>query len=704
MKKIVLFCFVIFGLLGFYLIISPKPILARVCDNCAKGDCCDEVCGSNQRCSGGVMNGCYCVNPPPTQRPPPTNPPPGQPTVPFPTSGGGGGDSCTNPASCPGPKECCPFFVCNTTDQNQPMNKCVPDAGCIPNKLACQNGTCQEVCGWNCVDCSGIQGQLPPNCCVNECDNVGGACTVGEEPPPPPPSDACNGGCGVGGGFTVRGGDVPNSYGFYGWYNDGTQHSFYSKADAQGRYTTILPCDVHVFGGARIDDSDKQNYTKSPSGVYAYDLGSLGSCVQNWDFTLTAPIPTPTPQKARINGGVFVDGNKNARKNGGANGDACLNGITLTLLRLPGGETADTATSGTCAASKADATNFNFGKKNNGEYAISIPDVAGYTLLPCNQFDQPSPVPGAIIGDYFYCKIASTGVARLNLWSGPNGYDYAGLNNKLTLDGVNATVWIPMVPDGSTPTTTPPETPTVTPPGGASEWLQVVGGSVYMPSIDETLPSVGGENFLKILTGQSKSKGILYTEGSAITLTNDGEAGNYMNRTQARYSNLAYAYDYFKQKLIGQATVQSGNSLSTDPSDNVYSYAGDVNVSGNVTINASGKNNVVIYLIPGNLTINGNINVNGSSVPVFIVRDDIIVSETVSSLKGVFITGEFTTSGDVSTVLAVDGAVYADSFARYRRNSSVNDPTYRFTFEPNYLLPILPYLGKSQVKWEEIAP
>jgi len=150
---------------AFIFAFRPKPIYAACCgcNLCASSAhyCDDPLKITACSCTVGCPTPPPLPNPTNTPRPPNYTPQPTTPgSTPLPTDpgGGGGGGTCSNPASCSSDDQCCSGFGCDETEGpggEKPSYRCIQDVGCTPNHYDCRQGSCVGVCGTQCKDCTG---------------------------------------------------------------------------------------------------------------------------------------------------------------------------------------------------------------------------------------------------------------------------------------------------------------------------------------------------------------------------------------------------------------------------------------------------------------------------------------------------------------------------------------------------------------------
>lgn len=645
------------------------------------------------------------TKPPPTQPPPNYTPPPNSTPDPEPTSTAycvPNGTACSSQFSCCG--DCC-------VDENLcpgQLGKCIAAAPCIPNKLDCRYGTCTAVCGWNCVDCSGgydcnpnLPGDQTECCCKDGCSSEGSACTA---PPATTPLPTVPPGCGVSGKFTFVGARPPKAD-FYGWRQNPpgqNQTTFREAADANGNWSQAITCGSKVFGNCDVSSG----WTKSPSGPYARNVDNLQGWITNWNCTITAQ---PTPTGARIRGAIYTEKANNGKLN---DNESCFDGLAISLFRSGAG-IVKTVTSGNCNP-PGNITNFNFGKVRNAYYKVQWPAFLGYELMHCGDLVRPSNTAD-LVNDYFYCKKTNPLFEpQLRRWTGSTGQWENVDGNWMFINGVDRDAFIPMV-TVSAPSPTPtatiaPPTPTATtvPPG---PWRQILGGDTYQGVVapPPIPPPYVNKFYLKDLSGAGldKSAGVIMAQGGNITvspLDYDSQT-HWKVSAPATFANLP-SFASYKQSLLSKPNRDCGiNNLSVagsgcTGSGEIYYHHG----AGSYTLAASSFTDARIYLIDGDLNITGNVTMGAGGAVAFIVSGNVNIQNNTTSAYGVYVVDrDFNvTSGAGNFILF--GSLFANRLLESRTFVNANQPTYMYEYNPEYLLRLLPQLGRAQVSWQEVAP
>ncbi len=427
--------------------------------------------------------------------------------------------------------------------------------------------------------------------------------------------------------------------------------------------------------------SDPQSH---PQGQ-CEDIGGGG------DITPTNAPATGTvtnaPARGTVQGNVFYDLNTDAKRQGGS-GEVLLSGIRVRL-RIPG-------TSGSAYNTITDdsAPNYSFSNINTGAYEfMELKNSGIYDLVkPCSSITPPANIPN---GRYYVCRKGNN-VPQLKLWTVNGAVDVPG--DKISL-GSNQTYSVDFpLTTSVTPTVSPADTPTVTLTPSSNTWMQVVGGDVYRPTIDEIVPLGSGAHYFASIT--NVAMGVLYAT-NLPTIANDTNNGSYKKvDLDTGYTN-SYDFGYFSKKLSSKVSP-GGNIENTNPSETVYAFDTSQTIGANITINPA--KNAVIYIINGSLSINSNFSVQSGKAVAFIVSGDVSVNPAVTNIGGLFISNSFNTGTHDTNRLLIDGMVYTKTLVNGRTFESDTNPAFQITYQPQYILPLLSYIGKTQVTWEEVAP
>lgn len=155
--------------------------------------------------------------------------------------------------------------------------------------------------------------------------------------------------------------------------------------------------------------------------------------------------------------------------------------------------------------------------------------------------------------------------------------------------------------------------------------------------------------------------------------------------------------------ILSPTAVITGANL--DSVSSIYSYSGlgyytlDPAFDGNRTANKD----VNIFLISGSLEISQNFDLTDSKDSVtFIVNGNILIDGNVTRIPGVYISSQTFSVAQSNNPLIIDGMVYANNFNLNRSYYSLTAPTYQIIYQPKYAIDLLPYLGRSQINWQEI--
>ncbi len=454
--------------------------------------------------------------------------------------------------------------------------------------------------------------------------------------------------------------------------------------------------------------------TGSPSSACTYPASVLvqGNTVHQDFFVVAPPTPTftpsptltpaATPTGAFVRGYIYEENGTDAVFNAGEN---FTSNVTMNIVNT------STSTTNITVSDPFDSGGYNYSfiPLPNGNYLMPNPQPAGFKVFqPCSAVSNAAPPQGR----YFFC-LDAVGNYNLRQWVIGGSTPVAG--NIIPVNGSDVYVDFPLI------STTPIPTPI------AGPWRQLLGGSTYEVNIPGpgntpmTIPS--GKFYLDWISGSAdKTVGVLYNA-----------AGIYLNGStsqttwNASQNFSSYFLDFIT--LQGQLTkdmskvqdVPTGSSpitISNSPSNSIiwYHVAGATYKTGNVggggfSVSSTPSNSVAIYIIDGNLAINNDITAASSGVtPVFIVNGNILVDYRVNTLNGIFIANGPTSTfnpagGGTSSTLIINGMVYTQQLNEARTVASPGtNPIVQYILQPKYYLPLAPFLGKTQVQWQEVAP
>jgi hypothetical protein len=259
-----------------------------------------------------------------------------------------------------------------------------------------------------------------------------------------------------------------------------------------------------------------------------------------------------------------------------------------------------------------------------------------------------------------------------------------------------------------TVTVTPSPTITLTPTPGA--WLQALGGDIYQNRIVQPIPA--SKNLLDVLPSEPlNSVGILWAGSGTFnpgfgslsprsSLTGDWKlTGNLANTY-----NFWYYWEALKNQAKSVNNTTVGASTDLEGGVSIYSYTG----LGYYTLDTAfkgrqnGQDDVTIFLISGSLEITGNFTLNDpNDTVVFVVNGNIYVDGSVTRIPGLYISSQTFTIAESSSKIIIDGMVYTKALSLKRSYFDFNTPAYQFIYQPKYIIALLPYLGRTQVNWQE---
>ena len=262
-----------------------------------------------------------------------------------------------------------------------------------------------------------------------------------------------------------------------------------------------------------------------------------------------------------------------------------------------------------------------------------------------------------------------------------------------------------------TPTGSPPPTatltPSITPVPSPEIWSQVFGGDVYEPSLlQSNLPS--GKYYLDDIS-------LLFPNSAGVLWSGSG-AGDFgygtsspTNWQVASTLSNAFNFSYYWESLKNNPDVVTVPNTTTIPSSDIvadksiyYYNQALISLNSNLTLMPSG--NVAIFLISGSLNIKNNFTVTPDESVVFVVNGNIEVDSNVTRVDGLFIdSGTFSVATGPDP-LVINGMVYTGEMSLNRTYKSFSAPTYKFIYQPKYVIALLPYLGRPQINWQEGGP
>ncbi|MBI3955529.1 hypothetical protein HY338_03725 [Candidatus Gottesmanbacteria bacterium] len=124
----------------------------------------------------------------------------------------------------------------------------------------------------------------------------------------------------------------------------------------------------------------------------------------------------------------------------------------------------------------------------------------------------------------------------------------------------------------------------------------------------------------------------------------------------------------------------------------------------NSNLTLPSPNKVAIFLISGSLNVKNDFTIASDESVVFVVSGNIEVDSSVTRIDGLFMaSGSFSVAAGPDQ-LVVNGMVYTKNMSLSRTLRSFSTPAHKFIYQPKYVITILPYLGRSQVNWQEAAP
>ena len=161
----------------------------------------------------------------------------------------------------------------------------------------------------------------------------------------------------------------------------------------------------------------------------------------------------------------------------------------------------------------------------------------------------------------------------------------------------------------------------------------------------------------------------------------------------------AYYLDILKNRAHRITSPIVGDSADISSEYTVYDYQGSTNYS--LSSFFTPQTPVTIILVSGSLTISSSFSLNPSQSVVFITQGDITIDGDITTIPGLYMTDTVFRVASGPDPITIEGMVYAQSLSLNRTFQSDTQPTYQFVYQPKYLIHLLPYMGKQQVRWRE---
>jgi len=226
-------------------------------------------------------------------------------------------------------------------------------------------------------------------------------------------------------------------------------------------------------------------------------------------------------------------------------------------------------------------------------------------------------------------------------------------------------------------------------------WIKVRGGGTVRANQNIDMISEAYED---------NTDGLIEVGGNSIDFF-DSSKGLHITLTSAPPK-----YDY--DKLFG-ITTSSKTQISTAgnlvPSSGIYYVNENYEITGSKTPSNYDTNtfNQIVF-VNGNLRISDNIGVSNLSTALFIVKGNVEIDKSVTSLKiGLFSDGTIYTAYDIEEgeeckALIMKGVFTADkiNFQRTLQGTqNEKNPSEDITYEPKYITKLSDYIGVNSIKW-----
>ncbi|GEM_PF-3230406 len=270
----------------------------------------------------------------------------------------------------------------------------------------------------------------------------------------------------------------------------------------------------------------------------------------------------------------------------------------------------------------------------------------------------------------------------------------------------------------------------------ARPWMQTFGGDVRLDNgFYNPIPGANPPEYFSnaySVSGSTLSPGIVFGTGTInLGLPNQKDrsndqgwyvGGNTYPSTQPIKTSYAYLDSVIKDSgnadriFLLSSSSYSSLPLHSKPGNEtlIYKSNGDLNINGTFTF---ANNKDYIFLVAGNLNINSNITVPRGATAMFAVNGNITVDGNVVRIEGIYsATGNFVfnTRQNPSTKLPrdnpliIEGSIVSSATVRKDRaltpSDSIDNPTYRLFYRPDFILNSPAILRSSNSKRIEVAP
>ena len=233
---------------------------------------------------------------------------------------------------------------------------------------------------------------------------------------------------------------------------------------------------------------------------------------------------------------------------------------------------------------------------------------------------------------------------------------------------------------------------------GTTNWLQAIGGDVgAFNRIDMSNP------------GNNRQTNYLLIGRDIGNASSDRWKVNNYNQPLVPTGGV---YDYFDDRfgVKARANIRDCNTESIPTGLSYCGVIPEYDLSAE-DVSRFPPDKAVIF-IDGNLKITENINIGSRSV-VFVVSGNIVVSDAVNRIDGIYIAGGdfadcLSSCGSAGSTLVVNGSVYAKTMFvngnRTLASGGDTNPSLIVNFEPKYLITMNDLLGSPSIVWREVAP
>lgn len=260
-----------------------------------------------------------------------------------------------------------------------------------------------------------------------------------------------------------------------------------------------------------------------------------------------------------------------------------------------------------------------------------------------------------------------------------------------------------------TPTLSPTPAITLTPFPRKDNWYQTLGGDVY--SGKDLIVYLPEEEYFS-LRGEGGFPGVVMTFNEN-PFFDQGKISEKEWLVTGFKDKRRYDYSYFDTLLDIplEKTIELGLSSAVLEGEVVegesikngvfWKIKGDLEVE-----NLADNLGLKVFLIEGTVTFKNDLNLT-NTLPVFITNGGMEILPQVHKIKGILISDGEIKTGEVKEdqTLEIEGmAISWLNFSLEREREDVSQPAEFFSYSPEMVLKVIPYLCRRSHLWEELVP